>query len=138
MIHAERSRAPRGRLALLSASVLVLLLPVGGGLALGAGAGDDSFRHAIVFEEVLDYVLEQYVDPTDPEALMRGAYEGMLGGLDAQSAWLTPAEVSEWKKAGPAKPVGPGIAVLKGVGALHVVSVAEGSPAEGAGIEAFH
>jgi carboxyl-terminal processing protease len=59
----------------------------------------------------------------------------MLGGLDPLGAYLTPAEAAAWKKGGQGKQVGPGVAVLKGAGYLHVVSVAGGSPAATAGIQ---
>jgi carboxyl-terminal processing protease len=89
----------------------------------------------ILFAEVLSLILDNYVDQPDPDALLMGAYEGMLSGLDPNGAFLTPAEAAAWKKGGQGKQVGPGVSVLKGAGYLHVVSVAAGSAAANAGIQ---
>ena len=126
-------RTSRGRILLLTASCLVVTLLLGGGLALGVE--QSSHRQVILFAEVLSLILDNYVDPPDAEALMKGAYEGMLGGLDPMGAYLTAGEVAAWKKAPQGKRVGPGVTVLKGAGYLHVVAVAAGSSAASAGIE---
>lgn len=125
----------RSRVALLVASSAIVFLLLGGGLTLGVGPENGSHRQVILFAEVLSLVLDNYVDPVDGDTLLRGAYEGMLGGLDPLGAYLNPKEVARWKKAPQGRQVGPGLAVLKGAGYLHVVSVAPGSPAEVAGIE---
>ena len=122
------------RVALLIVSTVLVLLLVGGGLAFRAGATDKSFHQVSRFEEVFDLVQQNYVDPVNAETLLEGAYEGLLGGLDVNGTYLTPKEVEEW--AGPAPDsADPGILVLKSYGALQVVRVVPGSPAEAAGIE---
>jgi len=89
----------------------------------------------LTFSEVLSYAIDNYVDPVDTDKLMRGAYEGLMGGLDAHSAYLTPDEVAEWNKtAGGAEHADPGMTVLKTGPVLQVVAVAAGSPAEAAKI----
>ena len=125
----------RPRVVLLFASCLVVTLLLGGSLALGVGSEQSSHRQVILFAEVLSLILDNYVDQPDPDALLMGAYEGMLSGLDPNGAYLTPAEAAAWKKGGQGKQVGPGVSVLKRAGYLHVVSVAAGSPAANAGIQ---
>ena len=78
-------------LLLLSLAVVVFLL--GGGLAVKVGAGENSYRQVVVFSEILSLVMDNYVDPVDAQELLDGAYEGMLGGLDAHGAYLKPDEV---------------------------------------------
>ena len=131
---ADRPRTTRARVVLLFTSCLVVTLLLGGSLALGVGSEQSSHRQVILFAEVLSLILDNYVDQPDPDALLMGAYEGMLSGLDPMGAYLSPAEAAAWKKGGQGKQVGPGVSVLKGAGYLHVVSVAANSPAANAGI----
>jgi carboxyl-terminal processing protease len=123
------------RFLLLLVSALVVLLLLGGGLIVRVGAEESSYRQAVLFAEVLSLVLENYVDPVEAERLLRGAYEGMLAGLDPNGAYLTPDEVAQWKAERPDDLVGPGISVLKAGRILQVVAVEPDSPAEEAGIE---
>ncbi len=123
------------RTVLLVVSGIVMLLVVGGGLGLKVGAADSSYRQVIHFSEVFSLVLDHYVDPVEADRLLSGAYEGMLGGLDSQGAYLTPAEVTRWKaSAGGAPQAGPGLSVLKAFGALQIVGVDPDSPAARAGL----
>jgi carboxyl-terminal processing protease len=126
----------RNRIALLVTSAVVLVLIAGGGLAVRVGATDSSYRQVVRFSEVLSLVVENYVDPVESDALLEGAYEGMLNGLDASGTFLTPAEVKDWMESPGSAEADPGLAVVKVFGALQVVRVAKGSPAEAAEIEA--
>jgi carboxyl-terminal processing protease len=125
-------RSTRPLLFAVSTGLVAVLLA--GGLAARVGAADNSFNTVVTFSEILSLVTENYVDPVDASALLSGAYEGMLTGLDPNGAYLTPAEVAEWKNP-PALPAGPGFSVLKAGRALQVVSVEEGSPAEAKGVK---
>jgi carboxyl-terminal processing protease len=58
----------------------------------------------------------------------------MLSSLDANGAFLSAEEVSEWKAGGPVGPADPGLSVVKTHGSFQVVFVAAGSPAAEAGI----
>jgi carboxyl-terminal processing protease len=59
----------------------------------------------------------------------------MLGGLDGSGTYMTSEEVKEWNRTDDEADADPGIAVLKSFGALQVIRVVPGSPAEAAGIE---
>lgn len=122
---------PRNRLVLLVSSLAVVLFLLASGAALKAGAGDGSFKQMLTFSEVLSYAMDNYVDPVDTEKLMRGASEGLMGGLDAHSAYLTPDEVAAWSRGVAATDTAdPGLTVLKSGPVLQVVAVAAGSSAE--------
>jgi carboxyl-terminal processing protease len=114
---------------LLITSGLVVSLLLGGGLALRVGATENSYRQAVRFAEILSLVLENYVDPVEAEGLLRGAYEGMLGGLDPNGAFLDPEEVAEWKDEKESRTAGPGMHILKLGRTIQVVSVAPDSAA---------
>lgn len=125
----------RSRLVLLVVSLSVVLFVLGSGAALRAGAGDGTYKQMLLFSEVMSYVVDNYVDPVDVDKLMNGAYEGLMGGLDAHGSYLTPAEVAAWKKGSQSGPQpDPGLNVLKSGPVLQVVSVEPGSPAAAAGI----
>ena len=123
----------QSRAILLVVSCLIIVVLAGGGLALRVGAADGSYRDVVLFSEVLALISDNYVDPVDGNGLLEGAYEGMLGSLDPNGAYLSPEEVEEWKK--PAVGTsGPGFTTIKVRGSLRVVYVAPDSPAADAGI----
>jgi len=117
-------------------SVSLALFLIGGGLAVNVGAEENSYHQVVVFSEVLSLVLDNYVDPLEAERLLHGAYEGMLAGLDAHGAYLTPKELEEWKAFEETGLADAGIAVLQAGPALQIVAVAPGSSADEAGLEA--
>jgi carboxyl-terminal processing protease len=123
------------RTLLLAASAILVLFLVGGGLAVKVGASENSYSRVVLFSEILGLVMDNYVDPVEADELLRGAYEGMLGGLDANSAYLSPGEVADWKAHGDKPLAGPGFTVLKSRRTLQVVAVEPGSSAEEAGVE---
>jgi carboxyl-terminal processing protease len=124
----------KSRFALLVASAVVVLLLLGSGWVARVGASDEGHNQVILFTDVLSRVVENYVDPVDPQDLMSGAYEGMSGSLDSRGAFLGIDEVAAWREATNWRDAGPGVSVLKGYGILQVVAVHDGSPAEEAGM----
>lgn len=126
----------RSRFGLLILSAVLAAALAAGGLLARAGSVESPYRQAILFAEVLSLVVDNYVDPVDQDALLDGAFEGLVLGLDANGAYLTPAEVARWKGAEAAGGAEPGVSVLKVYGGIEVVAVAPGSPADRAGIGA--
>ena len=126
----------RSRIALLAASTLVVVFLAGGSVALRVGAADGAYGEVILFSELLSLITDNYVDPVDSDGLLRDAYQGMLGSLDANGAFLSADEVAEWKRGGPMGPAEPGVAIVKARGSFQVVFVAPDSPAADAGIVA--
>lgn len=124
------------RFALMVVSIAVVLLLVGGGLAVRVGAADNTYGQVVLFSEILSLVSDNYVDPVETGSLLDGAYEGMLSGLDARGAFLTAEEVAEWRGGARGGTADPGVSVLKGYGALQIVAVAPDSPASDAGLMA--
>ena len=122
-----------GMVILMISGALVATL-AGSGLFFRVGADDSSFRQVVVFSEVLSLVLDNYVDPVETERLMDGAYEGMLRGLDPHAAYLSPGELTAWNEPQGDLSADPGLSVLKGFGALQIIDVDPGSPAEEAGL----
>ena len=119
---------------LLVCSLAVAVFLVGGGLAVKVGAGENSYRQVVLFSEILSLVMDNYVDPVDSDELLEHAYEGLLGALDSNGAYLTSEEVQEWRAEHEGALAHPGLTVLKAGRSIQVVAVDPGSPAEEAGI----
>jgi len=123
-----------GRSVLLGTSIVLSLAVLGGGIVVKVRAQDNSYKNSVIFAEVMSLVLENYVDSVEGEDLLRGAYEGLLTGLDPNGAYLTSEEVQEWKAGVRDQAVNPGISVLKLGRMLQIVALDPGSPADEAGL----
>ncbi len=129
----------RNRKLFLLVSLLLVLPVLAGTLLAAAGKADpesDSlFKYLTVFTEVLSRVRDNYVDRTDAATLMTGALDGAVDALDPFALYVPPDEVAAYQAARELAPRRTGMQLLKQLGVLYVVSVAEGSPAEQAGLE---
>ena len=83
----------RTRLFVLAISTPVIAFAVIGGFLGQAMARDGTYQHLRVFEDVVSLVLNNYVERVDVGRAMKGAMHGLADGLDADSAYLTPALV---------------------------------------------
>ena len=75
---------------LVSTPIIVFVL-LGGFLNRVLADQDTSYQPLRVFEDVVSLVMNNYVEKVNNERIMRGALQGLAEGLDADSAWLTPA-----------------------------------------------
>ena len=93
------------------------------------------YKEIKTFNEILDMVQKNYVDPVDSSVLMQGAINGMIKSLDPHSAYMT-AELYkelEVETQGRFGGIGIEITILKDV--LTVVSPIEDTPAYKAGVK---
>jgi len=80
-------------------------------------------------------VLDEYVDPVDPDKLFQGAYAGMVSALDPYSQYLPPAAKEEMDVHTTGQYGGLGIEItLDRAGYLTVVTPLEDTPAFRAGV----
>lgn len=123
----------RTRLFVLAISTPVIAFAVIGGYLGQAMTRDDTYQHLRVFEDVISLVVHNYVEEVDVADAMKGAMIGLADGLDADSAYLTPALVKtlESNEASGAADVG---LELTRQYYLRVISARDGSPAAKAGI----
>jgi len=112
------------RYLLLSASVILVLAMLASGMVMRVGADDGAYRETVRFAEILSTVMDYYVDPVEGSVLLQGAYEGMLGGLDPNGAYLPPAELKRWKE-GNTDLADAGISVLKVGRAFQIVAISD-------------
>lgn len=95
-----------------------------------------TYKNLKVFNEVLDMVQKNYVEPVDQKTLIQGAVNGMIKSLDPHSSFMTPDMFKELQveTQGSFGGIGIEITILKDV--LTVVSPIEDTPAYHAGIKA--
>lgn len=123
----------RTRLFVLAISTPVIAFAVIGGFLGQAMARDGTYQHLRVFEDVVSLVLNNYVERVDVGRAMKGAMHGLADGLDADSAYLTPALVKTVEANEAAAAAGVGLELTRQY-YLRVVSARDGSPAARAGI----
>jgi carboxyl-terminal processing protease len=120
-------------LIFLVSTPLVVIAAVGGLLGASRAVPAQTFAHLRVFDDVLNLIRTNYVEPADMDKVLEGAMRGLAEGLDPASAYLTPDEV-KLVDAGTALPAGDvGITVSRQF-YLRIVGVRDGSPASRAGL----
>jgi len=123
----------RTRLVVLSISAPVIAFAIIGGFLGRVMAREDTFQHLKPFDDVVNFISSNYVEPVDISKVMQGAMRGLADGLDSDSAYLTPSQVKEVEsqKALPAGDVG---LELTRQYYLRVIAARDGSPAAKAGL----
>lgn len=124
------------RLSVLLISTPVLAFVVIGGLMgnASARAGDESFQHLRVFDDVVRLVVSNYVEDVKVDRAMEGALKGLADGLDPDSAYLNAKQVAD-VQAGTALPEGSVGLELTRQYYLRVIATRDGSPAQKAGLQ---
>lgn len=105
--------------------------------ALPAAALDrQAYKNLKIFNQVLDLVQKNYVEPVEQKTLIQGAVNGMMKSLDPHSSFMTAEMYKELEveTRGSFGGIGIEITILKDV--LTVVSPIEDTPAFQAGIKA--
>ena len=125
----------RARLVVLFISApIVLLVVIGGFLSKASAARDETYRPiARVPGSGARSILQQLRRAREQRHIMRGAMHGLAEGLDPDSAYLTPAQVTAFASAGPAPKGSVGLELTRQY-YLRVIAAREGSPAARAGL----
>jgi carboxyl-terminal processing protease len=123
----------RTRWIVLLISTPLVAFVIIGGLLGRASAKEGSYPHLRIFEDVVSLILGSYVEEPDMDKVMDGAMRGLAEGLDADSAYLTPAEVKLVESTNPAPGGTPGLELTRQY-YLRVIAARDGSSAEKAGI----
>jgi len=123
----------RTRLWVLVVSTPVIAFTLIGGYLGQAATRDETLRNLRVFEDVMQLVVDNYVEEVDVRKAMRGAMRGLTDGLDVDSSFLTPDLVKTFESKDTPAPGEIGVEISKGY-YLRIVSPRDGSPAAKAGI----
>lgn len=125
----------RGKLAVVLVSTPLAAFVLVGGLLGRVAAGQNTYQHLRVFEDVVQLVLSAYVEEVDVVKLMEGALRGLADGLDPDSGYLTPELVKVAEQSAPPGEGSVGLEVRRTPQYyLRVVAVRDGSPAARVGL----
>lgn len=123
----------------LMAPVLVAgMALVTGGWFLQRGVSQEQnvYANAKLFQEVVDYVSNRFVDPKPPAELYQMAIDGLLQELgDPHTTFMTPKDYNQLRVATTGEYAGLGIQIAKRDGWITVISPLPGTPAERAGVQ---
>ncbi|HVP42301.1 MAG TPA: S41 family peptidase [Terriglobales bacterium] len=123
------------KVAVLSISVVVVLVAVVGGLGVKASSDDGAYRQLGVYSEVLSRIRTEYVEDPNIPKVTDGALHGLLESLDANSSYLNPAQYKQYKEHKSDGKGTIGAAVSKRYGYAAVISTLPGGPADKAGVD---
>jgi carboxyl-terminal processing protease len=128
----------RIKAGLVSVVCLVCVLSLGGLCTAPPAVALDrqAYKNLKLFNQVLDMVQKNYVEPVEQKTLIQGAVNGMMKSLDPHSSFMTAEMYKELEveTRGSFGGIGIEITILKDV--LTVVSPIEDTPAFQAGIKA--
>lgn len=122
---------------LVGPSLVALVTVVTGGWLLQAGSteGGRTLRQARVFDEVLQRLSSEYVDPHNSDELYRMATDGLLRELgDPHTVLMTPADYNDLRLQTTGEYGGLGIQIAEKDGWVTVIAPLPGTPAERAGL----
>src|SRR5688572_7051731 len=123
----------RGRVLVLTLSMVVVAFAVVGGFMSQAIARQDSYQFLRSFEDVVSLILNNYVEEVNLDKVMHGAMHGLADGLDPDSAYLDAAQVKVFEKGDPGGPGQTGLELTRQY-YLRVIAARDGSPAAKAGL----
>lgn len=123
----------RTRHVVLWISAPVVAFAIVGGFLNRVTAREDTYQHLRVFDDVVGLINSNYVEKVDVDKVMDGAMNGLADTLDADSAFLSAAEVKQVEN-NAALPVGDiGIDLTRQY-YLRIIAARDGSPAAKAGL----
>lgn len=125
----------KARFAVLVVSAPIIAFAVVGGFLSKALAREGAYQHLRVFDDVVSLILNNYVEPVEADRVMKGAMRGLADGLDADSAFLTAAQVKEFEAGDAAAKAAGDVGIqLTRQYYLRVIAARDGSPGHQAGI----
>jgi len=127
-------RVDRGRKAMLVVSAALVGFVLLGGVLGRTLAVEGTYSFLKLFNEVLYLVRNNYVEQVKDDALMQGAYRGMLEALDPQSEYLSPEAAQKAARNTRSGPADIGVVLSKRQKYAVIVAALEGSSARKAGL----
>src|SRR4029077_3618557 len=85
----------RTRAIVISISTPVVAFALVGGLLGKVMAREETFQHLKPFDDVVNFIMGNYVEEVKIDTVMHGAMRGLAAGFDPESAYLTRDQVKE-------------------------------------------
>ncbi|HUK36807.1 MAG TPA: S41 family peptidase, partial [Vicinamibacterales bacterium] len=123
----------RTRAFVLSITAPVIVFTLVGGMLGRAMGREETYQNLKMFDDVVSLISSNYVEPANLDKVMKGAMNGLIDSLDADSAYLTPEQVKAFES-NAALPAGETGIELTRQYYLRVIAVRENSPAAKAGL----
>ena len=123
----------RGRLFVLIISFPVIIFAVVGGFMGKAMAQSEAYRPLAIFEDVIELIMNNYVEKIDTNKVMAGAMHGLADGLDPDSAYLDVNQAKAYEKNEMSGTGRTGLELTRNY-YLRVIAARDGSPAARAGL----
>jgi len=123
----------RTRVIVMSITAPVVVFAIVGGLLGRVIAREETYQHLKIFDDVVNLITNNYVEPVNVDKVMRGAMHGLADALDPDSAYLTPEEVKQVETNTPLPAGDVGIELTRQY-YLRVVATRDNSPAAKAGL----
>jgi carboxyl-terminal processing protease len=123
----------RTRAIVISISAPVIAFALVGGLLGKVMAREETFQHLKPFDDVVNFIMGNYVEEVKIDTVMHGAMRGLADGLDPESAYLTRDQVKEVESQKPLPAGDVGLELTRQY-YLRVIAARDGSPAAKAGL----
>jgi carboxyl-terminal processing protease len=129
----ETAMSSRTRALVLSLTAPVILFVLVGGVLGRAMGREETYQHLKIFDDVVSLISSNYVEPANLDKVMKGAMNGLVDALDADSAFLTPELVKQFESAAPLPPADTGLEITRQY-YLRVIAARDNSSAAKAGL----
>ena len=124
----ETAMSSRTRAIVLSVTAPVILFVLVGGVLGRAMGREETYQHLKIFDDVVSLISSNYVEPANLDKVMKGAMNGLVDSLDADSAFLTPELVKQFESTAPPAPAETGLELTRQY-YLRVIAARDNSPA---------
>lgn len=125
--------SPTARRAVIWISAPVVTFAVLGGLLSNVTAREGTYQYLKIFDDVVELITNNYVEPVDVSKVMNGAMSGLADGLDPDSAYLSAGQVKQLESGTPLPPGDVGIDLTRQY-YLRIIATRDGSAAARAGL----
>jgi carboxyl-terminal processing protease len=124
----------RTRVIVMAVSVPIIAFALVGGLLGRVMAREDTYQHLKVFDDVVNLITNNYVEPVSADRVMRGAMHGLADSLDPDSAYLSADQVRQIESRTAPATGSVGLDLTRRY-YLQVIAARDGSPAARAGLQ---
>ena len=126
--------SPTARRIVIWISAPIVTFAILGGLLSSVTAREGTYQYLKIFDDVVDLITNNYVEPVDVAKVMNGAMNGLADSLDPDSAYLSPAQVKQVESGTPLPSGDVGIDLTRQY-YLRIIAARDGSPSARAGLQ---
>jgi carboxyl-terminal processing protease len=133
MAEEKVTMSPTARRVVIWISAPIVTFAILGGLLSSVTAREGTYQYLKIFDDVVDLITNNYVEPVDVAKVMNGAMNGLADSLDPDSAYLSPAQVKQVESGAPLPAGDVGIDLTRQY-YLRIIAARDGSPSARAGL----